>query len=176
MFTTYFSLWSVSTVLEKAYDAYLHHRYSYNTFTNTPQILQSPKKCAVVYYAYTTYRPPSGPLGPRFALALALLDVGLVNSLEADLVFPLGEGATGGIFRIPPGSTIVLITKARQNTMDIGKAPECVAYKVKVKDLVLINSPSSCLWTRRSSWRIDEISCLQSKENRLQNLWNESLV
>lgn len=129
-------------------------------------LLQICHRCAVVYYGYTTYRPPSGPLGPRFALALVLEEVGLVNSLEEDLLFPLEEVAIGGMFKIPPGSTIVLITKVwqRQNINGYRESAR-MCNKVKVKDLRLINSPSSCLWTRRSSWRIDEISCLQSKEN-----------
>lgn len=57
-----------------------------------------------------TYRPPPDPLGPCLALALALVEEELVNSLGADLIFP-PEVTLGGILRIPPGSTIVLITK-----------------------------------------------------------------
>lgn len=74
---------------------------------------ESPKRFAGITYTYTTYRPPPDPLGPCLALALALVEEGLVNSLGADLIFPPGEVTLGGILRIPPGSTIVLITKIR---------------------------------------------------------------
>lgn len=70
------------------------------------------KKICIRYNnAQTHYRPPSDPRAPRFALVLALVEEGLVNSLEVDLVFLPGDVATEGILRVPPGSTIVLITK-----------------------------------------------------------------
>ncbi len=46
---------------------------------------------ASLYYISTSL----GPLGPRFALALALAEEELVNSLEEDLVFPPGEVPIG---------------------------------------------------------------------------------
>lgn len=62
------------------------------------------KKICIRYNnAQTHYRPPSDPRAPRFALVLALVEV--------DLVFLPGDVATEGILRVPPGSTIVLITK-----------------------------------------------------------------